>query len=129
MNGRLVRRALLWVGAVACVLWSVTWLVGAPSTLRALGDLDQQRLDALFSKVATSQSPPRIERFVVEYGMALPAVWYYEGQSRTSAGAVSDHVHRSLVLWYGVGSSVVWQDKEWLPGSAAKMRHLAEAGH
>jgi hypothetical protein len=129
MNGRRALRALLWMVGAVSVVWACTWLVGASPAQRALADLDQHRLDAFFSRTARGQSLPRIEAFVVDHGVALPAVWYYEGRSHTSAGAVSDHVHKSLVLWYGVGATVAWQDKEWFPGGAARMRSLAETGY
>jgi len=96
--------------------------MGAPATEQALAELDQRRLEAL------AKAPPNIQTFVVERRMAFPGVWYYEGRSHTATGAISDHVHRSLVLWYGLGATVAWQDKEWFPGRSARMRRLAETG-
>jgi hypothetical protein len=92
--------------------------------------LDQRRSEA-FATYLKSELPSRwkIDGFITNRRLAFPAVWYYEGCSRTADGPVSDHVRRSLVVWYGVGATVAWEDKEWFPGSAARLRTLAETGH
>ena len=127
MNSRRTPRVLVWLSFLACVVWGATWLMGAPAAERALAELDQHRLEAFFSKLA--KTPPDIQSFVVHRRMAFPGVWYYEGQSHTASSAVSDHVHKSLVLWYGLGATVAWQDKEWFPGRSARVGHLAGTGY
>ena len=93
-------------------------------------NLDQRRGDA----IATHLRVPRpstwtIARYAVQRRVPLPGVSYYEGQSHVAEGPVSDHVPRSIVLWYGFGAIVVWQDKLSFPGSVARMRSLAETGY
>ena len=92
--------------------------------------LDQRRLEA-YATHLKAELPPRwkIDGFVSSRRFIFPAVWYYEGCGRTADGPISDHVRRSLVVWYGVGAIVAWEDNLWFPGSPARMRTLAETGY
>jgi hypothetical protein len=69
------------------------------------------------------------QRFVATHRVILPALIYCEGQSYTKAGPIADTIKPSLVLWYGISSAVLWQNKEWLPGRSARLRELAETGY
>ena len=118
------------LSVVTLMVWGVTWLAGAGRAEEALMELDQRRIDAHAARLAPSTpSEWKIVRYVVGRRVAWPGVWYYEGMSYTVDGPISDHTPRSLVLWYGVGATVAWQDKEWFPDRAARMRELAETGY
>jgi hypothetical protein len=97
---------------------------------QALMDLDQRRLDAFAARLDSGRPPGwKIDGFVTYRRIPLPAIWYYEGCSRTADGPVSDHVRTSLVVWYATGATVVWEDKEWFPGRPARLRRLADTGY
>ncbi len=75
--------------------------------------------------------PPEltVERFVPFHRVTLPFLLYYEGQSYTRKGPIADTVKPSLVAWYGISATVLWQGKEWFPGRRFRMRQVAETGH
>ncbi len=130
MTLRGIARGAIWTFGGVGLLWIATWLLGGPTAERALIALDQRRLEA-YATHLKSELPRnwRIEGFIANRRIALPAVWYYEGCSRIAEGPISDHVRQSFVVWYGPGATVVLEDGLWFPGSAARIRTLAETGY
>jgi hypothetical protein len=116
------------------VLYGLTWLLGARAAERALMELDQVRLGvaaARWGAPVGAPLPPEllIEGFETTHRLTLPLLVYCEGQSFTRSGPIADTVKPSLVLWYGVSATVLWQSKEWLPGRRSRIRQLAETGY
>jgi hypothetical protein len=70
-----------------------------------------------------------VQGFHTAHRLVLPMAIHCEGESYTQDGPVTDSVKRSVVLWYGVSSTVVWQGHEWFPGRPARVRELAETGY
>ena len=100
------------------VIYGLTWLVGLPAARRSLLAFDRSLIRALEDGV---DPPPefRIERFVSKRWVVLPFLLYNEGQSYTQRGPISCNTEKkSLLLWYGLGAVLVWQDKEWFPAMA-----------
>jgi hypothetical protein len=97
-------------------------------------NLDQARLGAAAARWGVplgAPLPPEmvIERFEMSHRVTLPLLLYCEGQSSTRSGYIADTVKPSLVLWYGLSATVVWQSKEWFPGRPSRIRQLAETGY
>jgi hypothetical protein len=132
---RLWARRTLVVFAGLAVPYGLTLLLGVRAAERALLNLDQARVTATavvrwgVPLGAPLPSELVIERFETTHWVALPLLVYCEGQSYTRNGPVADTIKPSLVLWYGVSASVIWQSKEWLPGRSSRIQQLAETGY
>lgn len=129
-----IKRAL-WAAVILGSLYGLTWLLAPAAVERALADLDRERLAAIaavrYGIPPGTPAPPEltIERFTGTHVVALPLVVYHKGQSYTRNGPIADHTKISFVMWYGFAATVLWQDKEWLPGRPSRIRRLAETGY
>ena len=130
----MIAKRLLFIIGAPVAIYALTWLLGPAAAERALLDLDRARLRAAAASwgvPSESPMPPEltVERFVALHHVTFPLLLYYEGQSYTRNGPIADTVKPSLVVWYGVSATVVWQSKEWFPGRSSRIRQLAETGY
>ena len=124
---RRLTRALILLAALACLL-AANWILGGPASENALRAFDQRLIDAFFGQRA-GVPVPQVNGFTVLRRLPLPAVSYYEGQSLVRGREISCAERRSVVLWYGVGAVLLWQDGLWLPDRESTARRYAETGH
>ncbi len=104
-------------------------LIGAPSSEAALRAFDQHLIDAWTTdKVADLRFSPKVDGFVVHRRVPLALFTYYHGQSTVDQREISCASRRSVVLWYGFGATLVWQDGMWFPDRPSVHRRFAETG-
>jgi hypothetical protein len=83
--------------------------------------------------VAPGDPLPRefqLDRTVFTRSVVVPFVVYCkESETALVDGPVIAHMP-SLVLWYGGPRGIVlWQNREWLPGRASRLRRLRDTGY
>ena len=123
-------RVLTWLALGLGVLWLANWAAGGRASEKALLDLDQRRVDAHATALGAGRpSAWKVQRLVVLRRIPLPGFSYYRGQSHVASGPISCGAPRSVVLWYGVGATVAWQDHEWFPGRQAVIDAEAKSGY
>jgi hypothetical protein len=121
------RVALSCLGVLAA-LWGANALAGGGPTEKALRDLDQRLLQA-YADAHGSVPAPRVDGFSVERRIPMPVFSYYEGQSLVAGAEVSCAARKSVVLWYGTGAAIVWQDGVWFPDRSRVVTRFVETGH
>lgn len=96
--------------ASTCVALSlVTWAWGGSASNAALHRLYQRYVDR-------GPVPGEVEGVVEHRRVPLPLLQYYETQGTFDGGKpLGCPSQRSLVLWYGVGARVLWQEGHLLP--------------
>jgi len=121
------RVALSCLGVLAA-LWLANGVAGGPPSEKALRRLDQRLLQA-HSAALQNIPAPRVNGFAVERRIPMPLFSYYEGQSLVAGTEVSCAARKSVVLWYGLGAVVAWQDGAWFPDRSRVVKRYVETGH
>ena len=110
-------------------LFGANALFGGRSSEEALRQFDQNRLHAYYARLRVPQGDlPKVDGFVVEERIPLPGFSYYLGQSLVGGSRISCVSRRSVVLWYGPGAVLVWQDGLWLPDRPGAHQRFAVTG-
>jgi hypothetical protein len=111
------------------VLFGANVLLGASSSEAALRAFDQHLFDAWTAKVAPNMRfSTKVGGFVVHRRVPVVLFTYYDGQSTVDQREISCASRRSVVLWYGVDATLVWQDGLWFPDRPTVHRRFAETG-
>jgi hypothetical protein len=122
------RRRLVLLGAVLA-LFAANALFGGSSSEKAIQTFDQHLSDAFADKAKIKrESVPRINGFDVERRIPIFVLSYYRGQSLMGGRGISCASPDSVVVWYSLGATMVWQDGLWFPDRQRVHQHYAATG-
>ncbi|HVE72227.1 MAG TPA: hypothetical protein VNI54_12730 [Thermoanaerobaculia bacterium] len=123
------RKMAVVAGATLLALFVSNALAGGPASEQALRAFDQNLMDAWGAKVgADPRIFPRVDGFLVERRVPVALFTYYYGQVLVAGRESSCASRHSVVVWYGFGASLVWQDGLWFPDRTSTHQRFAETG-
>ena len=126
---RVTKRTVLVLASLSAILYGANFLLGAPSSEAALEAFDQHLIDAWTTKMAATRNfAPKVDGFVVHRRVPVLLFTYYDGQSTVHQREVSCASRRSVVLWYALDATLVWQDGLWFPDRSSVHQRYAETG-
>ena len=116
-------------GIIALTLAVANALFGGSASERAIRAFDQNLIDAWTANLGADPARfPRVDGFSVERRVPILVFTYYYGQSLVNRRDISCASRHSVVIWYGLGASLVWQDGLWFPDRTVNHERFAKTG-
>lgn len=123
------RKRAAMAGFAVGALLLANGLLGESAAERALQDFDQHVLDAWASKLHLPPGTMKVNGFTTDWRIPLPGFSISRGQSLVARKELSCASRTSVVVWYGVGATVAWQEGVWFPDRTEVHQRVASSGH